>query len=277
MAQKQPKKGSALEWAIVAAVVVIIGCVGCGIIAMLFGETTEQTAQAPTSAPAPTATPRPASATPEATPEPTQPPEPTPTPESSTNTPDLATIDIEPLLIQAGDLPAGLTAGQIQQEPFGKYDGIPDAINTAFQRFEANGEASGGVGVFLYNEPDAGYAFLVDTLTDENREIDIGNRGRVNTFDPATINMQAPPVTSIVFQRCSAVVDVFTSNQREEDVIVYARRLDQRLQNALCNNEQVANVMPTMPEPEPTPVPEPTATPEPTQPPLPTLQGYVTR
>jgi hypothetical protein len=99
MAQKQPKKGSALEWAIVAAVVVIIGCIGCGIIAMLFGETTEQTAQAPTSAPAPTATPRPASATPEpelpaaddatpeAAPEPTQPPEPTPEPPTATPEP----------------------------------------------------------------------------------------------------------------------------------------------------------------------------------------------
>jgi hypothetical protein len=88
MAQKQPKKGSALEWAIVAAVVVIIGCIGCGIIAMLFGEPIEQTAQAPTSAPAPTATTRPASAIPEPEPPGTDEAAPEPTPEPPTAIPE---------------------------------------------------------------------------------------------------------------------------------------------------------------------------------------------
>jgi hypothetical protein len=277
------KKSTLLEWMLVAGAGLLLVVILCGIAGLFVRGRNEQTAIVPT-APAPTAPPQPtetiaptatvepttppdptvtpvleptAAPSPTAAPAPTALPEPTALPSEPASTPNLATVALEPLLIQQGDLPDGLAPGEIRQELPAKYDGIPGALNKGFQHFEQDGEISGGVGVLLYDDPDAGYAFLIDGLIDTHQAIDIGERGRVNSFDPATLGLPSHPSTSVVFQRCGVVADILMVEQNEASVIAYARRLDQRLQNTLCPDEQIANTAP-----EPTVPPLPTAEPE---------------
>jgi hypothetical protein len=70
----------------------------------------------------------------------------------------LAEFDLELVLIQDGDLPVGLTGGQVRGTPAQMFSELPPADNAIFQQFSDSGGAAGGVEVFLFELDEAAQA-----------------------------------------------------------------------------------------------------------------------
>lgn len=205
-----------------------------------------------TSAPAPTsvvvritATPRPATSTPTATATATSSPSPTP---SSTPL-ALDKIELEPLLIQSGDLPAGVSAAQVRTNLPEMFDGVSDPDNAIFQQFEMDGEAAGGVTVMLFSKPAAlrqTYEEIADgMIVDEptqgmsftNRSADVGDdqTEAVVTEIELTFGNTNFVSSEIIFSRCFALVHIrMTGGVGIDAITAYAERLDRRLVGVVC-------------------------------------------
>ena len=153
-------------------------------------------------------------------------------------------IDLDEILIQAGDLPPGFSGGQIRSlAPEGlKCSKTIDAKKTVFQQLAKNGGPNGGVSVFLYDYEDEekirwSYAYLSGKLTnDVNTKAenisDIGEKARVQQLFPWKLVRGG---MSLVFVRCNAVVCITFGGSTDLDIITsYAKRLDNRLSELVC-------------------------------------------
>lgn len=164
--------------------------------------------------------------TPETAALPALPPEPTKVP--------LEAIELEPLLIQSGDLPAGLTGAQVldTQPPAYEQMSMPPATKLIFQRF-AKGSAPGGyVVVSLYKDAaqlDTAYAALdkdlhaVGVVTTPTEVGEIGVLSVDNLFG-----------AHFGFRRCAALVNIMLVGADGQSVLAYAKRLEKRLQPLVC-------------------------------------------
>jgi hypothetical protein len=145
----------------------------------------------------------------------------TPTPLS------LDDLDLEPLLIQSGDLPSGFSGAQVLQDAPGMFRDIPPTENVIYQRFQKNGETIGGVTVFLYGDDEtrgAAYDLVVDGFADPVEEIsNVGEIADGSLFD-------------LAFIRCNALVHVRMVGAGLDEVAAYATRLDSRLTDVVCDN-----------------------------------------
>lgn len=182
---------------------------------------------APSSAP-PTET-FPPTATPQTTPTeaPTAAPTATPTPIP------LSELKLDSLLVQIGDLSAGLTGAQIRSTVPEMFRSVPRADNTIFHQFARGGEPAGGVAVFLYESKakiqDA-YDEIVSGLGSDSKPIsEIGEKAKVVT---SSLLIE---FADLAFFRCNAVVHIrFAGTSNVEEIASYAKRLDTRLSEVIC-------------------------------------------
>jgi hypothetical protein len=143
----------------------------------------------------------------------------------------LTEIDLAPLLIESGDLPADLSAGEVRTSVPSGLRAVPPPIKVIDQRFQRAGEAVGGVVVLLYQssaDVKAAYRLTVGEGKNSQEHAGLGDTGRI--WLPKGLS----PRTTVAFTRCHAYVDVTIAQGSVDEVTAYARRLDQRLQPLVC-------------------------------------------
>lgn len=140
----------------------------------------------------------------------------------------LSAVDLEPLLIQSGDLPSGLGAAQVSDTPPKMFASLPKAIRAIDQRIQRAGATAGGITVLLYDDPTPGYQALIATMGATDA-VAVGEQSRITRASDLL------PGFDVALVRCHAVVYVrMTGDVSAENVLAYAKRLDARLSNAVC-------------------------------------------
>ena len=199
-------------------------------------------------APAPTATPQPS---------------PTTAPTATPATVSFSKLSLDSVLIQSGDLPAGVSGEQIRSVAPPAFKSVPLAEYTIDQRFQKNGQVSGGVTVFVYKTVDEAEAAYAEIL----KGMDSG-RGSDPTFGSVAVSADSylanTAFSSALFVRCSTTVHIQMSGVAEKSAASYAQRLDKRLQSLVCQPGEIASNA----TPRPTATPLPTATPKPKETPI---------
>lgn len=140
-------------------------------------------------------------------------------------------VNLESLIIQSGDLPAGLTAAQVLDTRPPAYDqiGMPQASKIIFQRL-ARGDAPGGfVVVSLYDNPANAY----DTLAKSLGMVGVVTRP-TGIGEAAIISADKALGTTLAVKQCRAVVEVLFTQEDAQSVTAYATRLLSRLQPVIC-------------------------------------------
>lgn len=186
--------------------------------------------------------------TPTATLLPTETPAATPTGLPTATPIPLGQINLEPLLIQPGDLPSGYVGGQIRRTLPAMFDGVPPSQNKIYQELTVDGHTKGGVSVMLYEtlaEQSNAYAFLLDGMDGDTihaKPVEgVGNMAHVIALAPGVVaGVAIDPLGDILFSRCGAVVLIrmtFLKAGLEVDQLsAYAQRLDQRLAAVVCKD-----------------------------------------
>jgi hypothetical protein len=166
---------------------------------------------------------------------------PSPTPIS------LSDIDLEPMIILSGDLPAGYSGAQIRDTPPVMFAEIRGYENTIYQQFERNGKGAGGVTIFLFDlidQRETAYSLIVDgfgktenTSATKTRVAELSGVGEKAMY--VTIEASVAGITvdniDLVFARCHSVVHVRMTDTASVDYIsAYAKRLDKRLAEVIC-------------------------------------------
>lgn len=140
-------------------------------------------------------------------------------------------VNLESLIIQPGDLPAGLTAAQVLDTRPPAYDqmGMPQASKIIFQRL-ARGDAPGGfVVVSLYDNPANAY----DTLAKSLGMVGVVTRP-TGIGEAAIISADKALGTTLAVKQCRAVIEVLFTQEDAQSVTAYATRLLTRLQPVFC-------------------------------------------
>ena len=153
-----------------------------------------------------------------------------------------AHVDLGSLIRQAGNLPAGLKRGQVQDPPAEWAAlGVPDPITATMQIFEKDGTPKGTVIISLYGS-DAVLKQAADALgrsirkkgevfaEDKQLPVDIGEQA---ILIPS--NSQDSP-TDLLFVRCDALAYIHLETGKTDTAAVtaYATNLDNILRSALC-------------------------------------------
>ena len=145
----------------------------------------------------------------------------------------LASVDLEPLLVQSGDLPAGMTGAQVKDAAPPAFKRYPLPTKAIDQRFQRSGDVVGGVVVLLYEnaaDRDAAWAQAQQAITSSATPLpDVGEQALLLASSPQL------PITSATFRRCAAIVDIGMDAQvQPNEISAYARRLDTRLTPLVC-------------------------------------------
>ncbi|MFN2305079.1 MAG: hypothetical protein ACK2TV_15215, partial [Anaerolineales bacterium] len=149
---------------------------------------------------------------------------------------DVTYDQLDPVLVQDGDLIPGVTAGSVVEMDstiFGDL-GLPKSEKARFQYFESDGKFRGGVAVFLYDSKrDVTEAFdlLRYAMGDEAlRPSDLGEQAAL-----VIVSDERSSYVEVVFTRCNAVVDIRLMDMgRPEALETHAKNLDARLKSLLC-------------------------------------------
>lgn len=150
----------------------------------------------------------------------------------------IESIELEPLLIQTGDLPAGVEGAQVRDTPPAMFKDMPAATKAIYQQFARGSKQIGGVAVFLYTTPadqDQGYKLLVDGMGEVNVVADIGEQASITKEDPKATSLGIS-FWDLLFRRCAAIAHIRLTGDGIDDatVIAYAKRLDKRLAAVTC-------------------------------------------
>ena len=186
------------------------------------------------SSPVPTTAPQPSPIVPTNTPQPS----PTAT-LAPTSTPlPLSGIDLESIIIEDGDLPAGFSGAQIRDVAPGMFRDLPLAQNTVYQQLEKNGETAGGIAIFLYDSQEnveEAYNLIVDGMTDDAElSNNVGEKATTLSMSMTALGITTK-AAEIVFVRCGAVVHIrMTGTSDVDSVVAYAKRLDRRIEILVC-------------------------------------------
>ena len=151
----------------------------------------------------------------------------------------LKDLDLEPLLIQSGDLPAGFSGAQVKNEAPEMFNKTPKPVYVINQRFAYHEETGGGITVLVYDHlADATEAFQgvrKGMTTDAVPLNDVGEEAFVVAM-ALTAGDKKIKSTDGLFQRCHAIVHVRFSDISDSDVVeAYLKRLDKRLQPMVCD------------------------------------------
>ena len=142
-------------------------------------------------------------------------------------------VDLEPLLVQPGDLPSGMGTGQMRDNPAVDVENLPVAAQTVYRDFVRDENPAGDVVVWRYmSRPDAEQAYGTIAEIMEGHAAPhgaIGERAKVHADTES-----ASAVAAVLFVRCNAVASIVLYPSDLETVQNYARRLDKRLQAAVC-------------------------------------------
>lgn len=148
----------------------------------------------------------------------------------------LTALDLEPLLIQPGDLPAGVVGSQVKDKAPPVFKDVPPPMKAIDQRFGlADGAIIGGVTVLLYDSPadlEKAYAVVVKGMgSSAYPSTEVGDKTRIGGL---TVRTQR--IAEVTFVRCHALVSVSLSAtpQPDDDTLTYAKRLDKRLTPLVC-------------------------------------------
>jgi hypothetical protein len=155
---------------------------------------------------------------------------------------NLPEIDLESILIQPGDLPAGYSGAQIREQAPEMFSKLPRADVSIYQQLAKNGDAAGGITVFLYSQSEhvsKAYSLIVSGFgTSEDNSLfkkvtqplpGIGEECTATSMEAKQPYIQN--ACDLAFVRSSAVVHIRMSNATEADIASYAKRLDKRLKN----------------------------------------------
>jgi hypothetical protein len=148
----------------------------------------------------------------------------------------LADLDLEPLLIQAGDLPAGLTGAQIRDTAPEMFSKVPKATKTLNQQFAQADKQVGGVTVLLYDSPadvSTAYDVIWNGMSTGSSALDIGEKagGFAKKQIVGTTQFE---FSDVLFRRCHAVVHIRMPVSDIAMSTAYAQRLDKRLSAVVC-------------------------------------------
>ena len=195
----------------------------------------EQTlAAAPTDIPAPTIAATPTSIPPSPTSPPTDTPSPTATAVPPTATPvQIRQLDLEPLLLQDGDLPPHLVPDFVSRELNSQWMTLEDlqADNFINQDFYNTDRKSSGGAVIIYlyeniKEADRAYEQIAPAIDWFPTEVDdVGEKAKMQ---------HNTPQHHLIFKRCGAFVFIWMLDVRDFDFMSYAQRLDGRLSAVIC-------------------------------------------
>lgn len=228
-------------------VVVAIYMVACG------GSQPKPAEREPISAEIPSAVePTPSATIPVANTPTSVPPTDTPIPPTETSTPTpiaLSDLDLESVLVKPNDLPSGMSGAQVSRILPGAYRNLPAADAQIRQQFEMEGQARGGVAVLLYSSPsrlEATFRLIEADLGDPKYEpsmkitresIDgVGEYAVGSTMSSNTMGIRYD-LSSLLFVRCHAVVNVSMSTANLQEVETYGQRLDERLISLVCDDK----------------------------------------
>lgn len=173
------------------------------------------------------------------TPTPTLTNTPQPTSTSTSTLIPLSEINLEPLLIQQGDLPSGFSGAQVSDLPPKMFQGMPKAANKIDQRFQKEGEAAGGVAVFLYEtgaDIEKAYSYLLEGMGENLETVqNIGDAAQLTYSKLTLFTFGDNDGGDLAFKRCSGVIHIrMVNNVIKENLISYATRLDKRLSLVIC-------------------------------------------
>lgn len=137
--------------------------------------------------------------------------------------PNLRTLNLEDVLIQDGDLPAGMTAGQITDGSSGDTTSVSGFVSRTERRIAPDGSVT----VLLYEDDGA-------LQRDFERVLPGVTADGVASTDVGTKAMTRGNI--VMFVRCHALVIVrfAISRQMLDQAMDYAKRLDSRLQPLVC-------------------------------------------
>jgi hypothetical protein len=149
----------------------------------------------------------------------------------------LSDIDLEPLLIQTGDLPNELTAGSVKAiEPDPHVLRHDQALEQEI--VTRNGDLVGTVRVYLFqSKTDRDNAYDLFSLVESQEGIVPYPMPSVGDFVSARYADEGG--VEVVFVRCHAVAVIWLRTARDyslgrDDVVQYAQRLDHRLVSVAC-------------------------------------------
>lgn len=171
----------------------------------------------------------------------TQSPTQTPTP---TQVP-LSEINLEPVLVQTGDLPAGYSGSQISDIDLSWIDFLQyKGVNRIQQLFEKDGKPSGSVQVILFdeiNQVDNSYSKYKEFFEKDSKIIaeDDFSKGELTDIGDKAIysshNYLGISTIAIIFTRCNSLVNIsFGDTNTLQYISAYAKRLDKRLSELVC-------------------------------------------
>ena len=153
----------------------------------------------------------------------------------------MVAADLVPLLVQDGDLPVGMTTGQVRQElPNNRrVDGLPEPEGVAYVQLGKSGKSAGVVFLLLYEDAEdasvAWAAYLADAQ-DTTLKVDppqeseqFGDQAFV--WDVFT---SVGALSQVGFTRCRAFVFIESDAMRDDSMAAYAKTVDRRISSAVC-------------------------------------------
>lgn len=149
----------------------------------------------------------------------------------------LSQADLDALLVQDGDLPVRVTA-ELVRERVDWLRSVPAAPQETARRLVAQDGELGSVTLLVY-PPGSDIATVytpVSAVLERAAQRppqfigSIGERSGIVTTSP----QGQPVVYDLSFLRCSAAAYIRLKTSEVDEVLQYARRLDQRLQQRIC-------------------------------------------
>jgi len=145
----------------------------------------------------------------------------------------LTTLDLAPLALQAGDLPAGYSGGPVSDALPAMFNDAPAPATVFDQRFQKADEDAGGVTILIYESAAdlaTAYDLAVAGMQDASVAADIGDGAHVSEGTTAPLDGAEG-----VFKRCQTLVVVRLSGTNNiESVAAYLKRLDTRVFPVAC-------------------------------------------
>ena len=149
---------------------------------------------------------------------------------------------LEALVIQDGDLPAGFRPAQVRDIPPSMFYGLPPWRLLLYRQLEHEGRGAGGVTIVYFHSPsdlDTGYEVIAEGMRVEDQANGllyvasrplpiVGDRALIAAGE-VLIPLIRHTLGDIVFTRGDALVHVRLSHAAVEGLIALARRIDARL------------------------------------------------
>ena len=150
---------------------------------------------------------------------------------SSPSMPSPETQLVTGLLLQPGDFPPDLNAGEVIDPP-GMFRDVPLPDRAYFQRYTIGGNPAGGVAVFEYEDVSKvreAYSVILSGMGDTEPLSNVGEQARIAVYGD-------PGGAELIFIRCSAVIHIRVVGPPNivDAVRSYAKRLDTRLTGVVC-------------------------------------------